>query len=235
MPRRSTGSLFHNAADRLYVRVLVGGNDRESFPLDPKLTEQQAEPRKELVADPAARLRASRNVTRDAIVALLERAAVREGRALRDPLPSPRDEPVPRGFLPKLGPTKAKACLYPDEDARLRARGRAAPRPPPARRHRPPGAFRGSDEPQQVRAHDTRSTFITVALANGRSEIWVADRTGHRSSIMVQRYRRAARTFAELGLGELASLAEALPELGGKASGIASDRGWCGADRGHKS
>ncbi|XYH94708.1 hypothetical protein ACMHYB_43845 [Sorangium sp. So ce1128] len=84
MPRRPTGSLFRNAADRLYVRVLVGDNDRESFPLDPKLTEPQAEQRKELVADLAARLRASRNVTRDAIVALLERAAVREGRALRD-------------------------------------------------------------------------------------------------------------------------------------------------------
>ncbi|HTN89321.1 MAG TPA: DNA integration/recombination/inversion protein, partial [Sorangium sp.] len=62
-----------------------------------------------------------------------------------------------------------------------------------------------------MRAHDTRSTFITVALANGRSEAWVADRTGHRSSIMIQRYRRAVRAFAELGLGELASLAEAIP------------------------
>ncbi|AUX45948.1 uncharacterized protein SOCE26_074500 [Sorangium cellulosum] len=34
--------------------------------------------------DLTARLRASRNITRDAIVALLERAAVHEGRALRD-------------------------------------------------------------------------------------------------------------------------------------------------------
>lgn len=68
-----------------------------------------------------------------------------------------------------------------------------------------------SDERQQVRAHDTRSTFITGALANGRSETWVADRTGHRSSVMIQRYRRAVRTFAELGLGELASLAQAIP------------------------
>ncbi|XXT16493.1 tyrosine-type recombinase/integrase [Sorangium sp. So ce429] len=236
MPRRPTGSLFRNAADRLYVRVLIGDNDRESFPLDPRLTEPQAEQRKELVADLAARLRASRNVTRDAIVALLERAAVREGRALRDvieaievvcrggaqakvvpgggsvpkqvtlqqfgelwtsgeltrmypdhvkpkrsveqdvyrldrhvypiagrvpvsaftlddaervmralPSMSPASRrhiaqllhrmmamavfpcrllatnPLPRGFLPKLGPTKAKACLYPDEDARLLA------------------------------------------------------------------------------------------------------------------
>ncbi|WP_437671252.1 hypothetical protein [Sorangium sp. So ce131] len=84
MPRRPRGTLFRNAADRLYVRVLVGDNDRESFPVDPKLTEEQAEQRKELIADLAARLRTSRNVTRDAIVALLERAAVREGRALRD-------------------------------------------------------------------------------------------------------------------------------------------------------
>ncbi|MGK3986478.1 hypothetical protein WME99_25760 [Sorangium sp. So ce136] len=81
-----------------------------------------------------------------------------------------------------------------------------------------PELFEDSDERQQVRAHDTRSTLITVALANGRSETWVADRTGHRSSIMIQRYRRATRTFAELGLGELACLAEALPELGGKGT-----------------
>ncbi|WP_437924650.1 hypothetical protein WMF37_37350 [Sorangium sp. So ce291] len=34
--------------------------------------------------------------------------------------------PLPRGFLPKLGPAKAKACLYPGEDARLLA-GTAIP------------------------------------------------------------------------------------------------------------
>jgi len=46
--------------------------------------------------------------------------------------------------------------------------------------------------------HDLRATFITVNLANGRTETWVADRTGHRSSVMIDRYRRAARTWAEL-------------------------------------
>lgn len=224
--------------------------------------------------------------------------------------------PLPRGFLPKLGPAKAKACLCAGEDARLLAStaiplcwrvlwgfqnregprsarrpacrcrtstssaarcasrrtsrttpapGRSlpacrrrcapgsrsvAPRHPPRRSSstrtaiasassaRPsveraaerfrahlqlagidrPELFEDSDERQQVRAHDTRSTFITVALANGRSEAWVADRTGHRSSIMIQRYRRASRTFAELGLGELASLADASPELGEKSA-----------------
>ncbi|WP_437671249.1 hypothetical protein [Sorangium sp. So ce131] len=48
-----------------------------------------------------------------------------------------------------------------------------------------PELFEDSDERQQVRAHDTRSTFITAALANGRSETWVADRTGHRGSVMI--------------------------------------------------
>ncbi|XXT16492.1 hypothetical protein WME94_40295 [Sorangium sp. So ce429] len=85
--------------------------------------------------------------------------------------------------------------------------------------------FEDSDERQQVRAHDTRSTFITVALANGRSEAWVAERTRRRSSILVQRYRRAARTFAELGLGELASLAEAVLELVGEGTRNGTEEG----------
>ncbi|WP_437501049.1 hypothetical protein [Sorangium sp. So ce1099] len=126
MPRRPTGSLFRNAADWLYVRVLVGDNDRESFPLDPKLTEQQAEQRKELVADLAARLRAcapraTSRATRSSPCWSVRRYA-RAGRsALPYRLLAPllATNPLPRGFLPKLGPTKAKACLYPDEDARL--------------------------------------------------------------------------------------------------------------------
>ena len=66
---------------------------------------------------------------------------------------------------------------------------------------------------QPIRAHDLRATFITVSLANGRSESWVSDRTGHRSSMMINRYRRAARSLAELGLGTLAPLDEVIPEL----------------------
>ncbi|WP_437924649.1 hypothetical protein WMF37_37345 [Sorangium sp. So ce291] len=88
-----------------------------------------------------------------------------------------------------------------------------------------PELFEASDERQQVRAHDARSTFITVALPNGRSETWVADRTGDRSSVMIQRCRRAARTFADLGRGELASLAEAIPELGGEGTGSGTGEG----------
>ena len=58
-----------------------------------------------------------------------------------------------------------------------------------------------------------RATFVAVSLANGKTETWVADRTGHRSSAMLKRYRRQARTWAELGLGNLTSLGLALPEL----------------------
>lgn len=64
-----------------------------------------------------------------------------------------------------------------------------------------------------LRMHDMRATFITISLANGRTETWVADRTGHTSSVMINRYRRAARRAAELGLGELSPLDQAVPEL----------------------
>jgi hypothetical protein len=51
--------------------------------------------------------------------------------------------------------------------------------------------------------HDLRGTLVTLSLANGKSETWVADRTGHTSSQMINRYRRAARSAQELELGEL--------------------------------
>lgn len=64
-----------------------------------------------------------------------------------------------------------------------------------------------------LRAHDLRATFVTISLACGRSEHWVMDRTGHKSSTMIARYKRAARTHAEANLGPLAPLYEAIPEL----------------------
>jgi integrase len=64
-----------------------------------------------------------------------------------------------------------------------------------------------------IRIHDLRATFITVALAQGKSETWISDRTGHRTSGMIQKYRRKARTVSELDLGPLRPLDEAIPEL----------------------
>lgn len=75
-----------------------------------------------------------------------------------------------------------------------------------------PILFESSDQRQQLRAHDLRGTFVTLALANGKTETWVADRTGHKSSKMIYRYRRAARQAAELNLGWLHPLHKAIPE-----------------------
>lgn len=73
--------------------------------------------------------------------------------------------------------------------------------------------FQHSKTRMRIRLHDARATFVTLSLANGKTETWVADRTGHKSSEMINRYRRAARMAAELNLGPLRSLAELVPEL----------------------
>jgi integrase len=73
--------------------------------------------------------------------------------------------------------------------------------------------FERSHNRRPIRAHDLRATFITVALANGKTETWVMDRTGHESSVMIARYRRAARSLAELRVGDMLPLDHAIPEL----------------------
>jgi hypothetical protein len=45
------------------------------------------------------------------------------------------------------------------------------------------------------------------------SEQWVMDRTGHTTSTMLQRYRRAARTVAEAKMTTLTPLHLAIPEF----------------------
>lgn len=67
--------------------------------------------------------------------------------------------------------------------------------------------------------HSTRRTFVTLALAAGRPEQWVMDRTGHTTSGMLQRYRRAARTQEEMGHVLW------LPPLDGAILGLRQDRG----------
>lgn len=73
--------------------------------------------------------------------------------------------------------------------------------------------FHRSDQRMHMRAHDLRASFVTLALASGKTETWVADRTGHRSSAMINRYRQAARSAAELRLGWLRPLDRTIPEL----------------------
>lgn len=76
-----------------------------------------------------------------------------------------------------------------------------------------PQLFQESDQRIHFRAHDTRSTFVTLSLANDKSEAWVMRRTAHKSSAMIARYTVAAANARELGLGPLVPLDRAIPEL----------------------
>lgn len=57
-----------------------------------------------------------------------------------------------------------------------------------------------------IRVHDLRATFVTISLAAGKTDVWVVDRTGHRSWSMVRGYRRSARLAAELSMGDFAPM-----------------------------
>lgn len=85
--------------------------------------------------------------------------------------------------------------------------------------------FERSEARQPIRLHDLRATFITLSLAAGKSEAWISDRTGHRSSEMINRYKRTARTAADLDAGSLAPLNEAIPELRHSAYGPSGSEG----------
>ena len=78
-----------------------------------------------------------------------------------------------------------------------------------------PELFERSTSRQPIRLHDLRATFVTISLANAKTEQWVTDRTGHKSSQMVSLYTRQARTWAELGLGTLEPMDRLLPEMNG--------------------
>lgn len=76
-----------------------------------------------------------------------------------------------------------------------------------------PKLFERNEHRIPLRAHDLRASFVTLALANGKSEAWVTMRTGHTTSAMLNRYRRDAESIAELNLGWFAPLHEAIPEF----------------------
>jgi integrase len=78
------------------------------------------------------------------------------------------------------------------------------------RRHQ---LFQRDEERRPICIHDLRATFITISLAQGKTESWVANRTGHKSSKMINEYRRQAQCHAEVVMGALAPLVEVIPEL----------------------
>jgi hypothetical protein len=54
--------------------------------------------------------------------------------------------------------------------------------------------------------------FATRSLANGKTDDWVRQRTGHTTNELLT-YRESAKSLQELHLGELAPLVNAIPEL----------------------
>lgn len=60
-----------------------------------------------------------------------------------------------------------------------------------------------------LRLHDLRGTFVTLAMALGRTEDWITARTGHTTSLQLARYRRAAEHSSEHHLGWLCPLSVA--------------------------
>lgn len=64
-----------------------------------------------------------------------------------------------------------------------------------------PQLWENSKARRHLTVHDLRATFITVSLANGMTEAWITDRTGHQDSATLYQYKRQARTHAELNLG----------------------------------
>jgi integrase len=86
--------------------------------------------------------------------------------------------------------------------------------------------FENTKDRMHLRVHDLRATFVTLALANGKTEAWVTQRTGHTTSAMLNRYRRDAEAISELNLGWFAPLYEAIPELAALApdSGVQTAR-----------
>jgi integrase len=69
-----------------------------------------------------------------------------------------------------------------------------------------PELFEGTKTSDLTSFHGLRALFVTNALATGRSEAWVSDRTGHTTSAQIATYHRRARTFTDATLAPLGSL-----------------------------
>ncbi len=66
---------------------------------------------------------------------------------------------------------------------------------------------------EPLRFHDLRATFTTWAKRAGKGDGWIADRTGHLTPEMIQRYNRAARTLEDLRIEPFPELIGTIPEL----------------------
>ncbi len=130
-------------------------------------------------------------------------------------------------FHPKPSP-QSRVFIYPDESREAGEPLASATRAEELRANlRKAGCSRAhlyerSDERRPVCVHDLRATFITISLAQAKTESWVASRTGHKSSKMINEYRRQAQCHAEVVMGGLAPLVEAIPEFAAVRANLAA-------------
>ena len=66
---------------------------------------------------------------------------------------------------------------------------------------------------EPLRFHDLRATFTTWARRAQRPDAWIAERTGHQTQEMIDRYARAAQTLADLRYEPFPEISGAIPEL----------------------
>ncbi len=72
--------------------------------------------------------------------------------------------------------------------------------------------FRKGENSLRFGTHAFRHSFTTRSLANGKTDDWTRQRTGHKSNELMT-YREAASSLQELELGEVEPLVAVIPEL----------------------
>jgi integrase len=66
---------------------------------------------------------------------------------------------------------------------------------------------------RQIRIHDLRRFFVTLAVAQGRGDGYIRSHTGHTGAVMITHYTDAAGVLKARGTVTLVPLHEAIPEL----------------------
>jgi hypothetical protein len=69
---------------------------------------------------------------------------------------------------------------------------------------------RRSPAGRRTETRQARGASRSVSLAEGKSETWIRDRTAHKTTTMIDRYRRTAPQFQELGVAGLVAIVDAL-------------------------
>jgi hypothetical protein len=64
-----------------------------------------------------------------------------------------------------------------------------------------------------LRFHDLRATFVTWAFRMEKSDSWIEDRTAQITKKIMIRYKRAARSIADLTYEPFPDISRAIPEL----------------------